>query len=595
MKKALSTVFLILQLCAFSYGAKRPATAFAVITDSRTYAECSAEIDAYASVLEEEGLKTYIVSAAWNNPDEVRDRIIALSRKKPVLEGIVLIGDVPVVMVRGAQAMTTAFRMDEEKYPFFESSVASDRFYDDFDLRFEFLRKDTEHDNVFYYRLSDKSPREIRPDIYSARMKVPAVMEGDGYEIMRRYLRKVVAAHKEQGNTLDRMAYFAGYAYNSDCLTVWRQKPVLFKEVFPYAFLKASGNRFLNFRENNRMKWNLFNELQRPGTDVFEFSEHGTADTQYINSGEECESFEDCLYLIKSELARSYRKIKGTAEEEKFLIEAELNYHIGRSAFSDSALVSYSKRAAEDSDNAKISVKELLKVKSEPKVVIFNACYNASFHNPDGYVAGCHVFGEGGCVVAQGNTVNVLQDKWEDKLIGYLSIGERVGMWQKEFCWLETHLIGDPTFRFAAHDGDEADACAKLHRNLVFNASKADVWKAYAASEKPLERAAGIVHLGNIGSRECSELALRMLENDPSPMVRLHALNVLWKYGGENALKAAVYSLEDPYEMIVRTAARMIDELGDDRALDALEATSREHPEMIRVAYQAERAKNKRK
>ena len=69
-------------------------------------------------------------------------------------------------------------------------------------------------------------------------------MKGDKYEIMRKYLRKVVDAHM-QNNALDNLTFFAGYGYNSDCLTLWRQKPVVFREYFPYVFSQASHNRFL--------------------------------------------------------------------------------------------------------------------------------------------------------------------------------------------------------------------------------------------------------------------------------------------------------------------------------------------------------------
>lgn len=59
------------------------------------------------------------------------------------LEGAVFIGDIPIPMIRKAQHMTSAFKMDEEKSPRLDSSVPSDRFYDDFDLKFDYLGQDT--------------------------------------------------------------------------------------------------------------------------------------------------------------------------------------------------------------------------------------------------------------------------------------------------------------------------------------------------------------------------------------------------------------------------------------------------------------------
>ena len=231
-------------------GVKSP-TAFAIITDSETLSKCTEEFHAYKQILEEEGLGTYIISADWKGPEEVKAEILALAGKKPRLEGVVFAGDIPIVKVRQGQHLTTAFKMNEEAWPMEESSVPSDRFYDDFDLSFDFICRDTVETDVFYYRLSEDGAQHLRPDIYSARMKVPAVMKGDKYEIMRKYLRKVVDAHR-QNNALDNLTFFAGYGYNSDCLTLWRQKPVVFREYFPYVFSQASHNRFLNFREDRQ-------------------------------------------------------------------------------------------------------------------------------------------------------------------------------------------------------------------------------------------------------------------------------------------------------------------------------------------------------
>ena len=140
-------------------------TSFAIIADIETYRECKAEIEAYREVLEDEGLGTYIMAGDWDDPMELRKQIISLSEKKPVLEGIVLVGDIPIAMIREGQHLTTAFKMDEERFPEFESSVASDRFYDDFDLDFELLGQDTTRSDVFYYRLSEKGAQTLRPEI----------------------------------------------------------------------------------------------------------------------------------------------------------------------------------------------------------------------------------------------------------------------------------------------------------------------------------------------------------------------------------------------------------------------------------------------
>lgn len=482
-------------------GVKSP-TAFAIITDSETLSKCSEEFHAYKQVLEEEGLGTYIISADWKGPEEVKAEILALAGKKPRLEGVVFAGDIPIVKVRQGQHLTTAFKMNEEAWPMEESSVPSDRFYDDFGLSFDFICRDTVETDVFYYRLSEEGAQHLRPDIYSARMKVPAVMKGDKYEIMRKYLRKVVDAHR-QNNALDNLTFFAGHGYNSDCLTLWRQKPVVFREYFPYVFSQASHNRFLNFREDRHMKWNLLSEVARKDVDLFVFSEHGAPDTQYINESKVADNLDEDMDFLRRSLAESYKYYAGKGHGEDFMKEAvEQEYRLSRKDFSDSAMAAYAAADSLEYAQANIFLDDIMKGHSNAKMIVFNACYNGSFHNREGYVAGCHVFGDGECIVAQGNTVNVLQDKWEDKLMGYLSIGERAGMWQKEVAYLESHLIGDPTFRFTPHDKAEEKLRDRLHNDLVFNELNPSVWEKYTYSDNSLLRCAGITIWGILMPRQ---------------------------------------------------------------------------------------------
>ncbi len=561
-------------------------TAFAIITDSETLSKCAEEFHAYKQVLEEEGLGTYIISADWKGPEEVKAEILALAGKKPRLEGVVFAGDIPIVKVRQGQHLTTAFKMNEEAWPMEESSVPSDRFYDDFDLRFDFICRDTVETDVFYYRLSEEGAQHLRPDIYSARMKVPAVMKGDKYEIMRKYLRKVVDAHK-QNNALDNLTFFAGHGYNSDCLTLWRQKPVVFREYFPYVFSQASHNRFLNFREDRHMKWNLLSEVARKDVDLFVFSEHGAPDTQYINESKVAGGLDEDMDYLRRSLAESYKYYAGKGHGEDFMKEAvEQEYRLSRKDFSDSAMAAYAAADSLEYAQANIFLDDIMKGRSNAKMIVFNACYNGSFHNREGYVAGCHVFGDGECIVAQGNTVNVLQDKWEDKLMGYLSIGERVGMWQKEVAYLESHLIGDPTFRFTPHDKAEAKLRDKLHNDLVFNELKPSVWEKYTYSDNSLLRCAGITHLGYIDAKAAHKRAAEMF-GDPSWTVRIHAFNTLATDPDVDFATYVRIGLEDIYEVVARNSVRMAAALGDTTLIPDVKAFKKDHPEMVRASGHA--------
>ena len=69
----------------------------------------------------------------------------------------------PVVMVRDAQHLTSAFKMDQTAFDRWESSVPSDRFYDDFSLEFAPLERDSIHPGCFYYSLTAESAQRTVP------------------------------------------------------------------------------------------------------------------------------------------------------------------------------------------------------------------------------------------------------------------------------------------------------------------------------------------------------------------------------------------------------------------------------------------------
>lgn len=177
------------------------------------------------------------------------------------MEGAVFVGNIPVVRVQNFQHSTTAFKMDEVKFPIEEASVTSDRFYDDLDLEFELIRQDEKNPLIYYYNLKESSPQVIMSDFYSARMLPPSDMGTDPVTLLKRYLIKVVAAHKET-NPLDQLVIFNGHGYNSDCLTAWQNEQFAIKEQIPLAFKNSKGNGFYNFRQDPFMKFRLFEKLQ---------------------------------------------------------------------------------------------------------------------------------------------------------------------------------------------------------------------------------------------------------------------------------------------------------------------------------------------
>ena len=556
-------------------------TAFAIIIDSETYAQCKKEVDSYRATLESEGLGTYIVAASWTTPEEVKAQIVKLKGSKPVLEGFVLVGDIPIVRVQRGQHLTTAFKMSETAFPISEASVPTDRFYDDLNLQFDFIKKDEKDGRVFYYNLNEKGAQQLNPEFYSARMLVPERLGGNKYEHLKKYLAKVVEAHKE-ANLLDRFTYFAGHGYNSDCMTAWRSQSLMFKDYFPAAYKDASGNRFLNFRQSEPMKHSLFTEMQRKDLDLMLFYEHGAYDTQYINGDYTGLNMRHNISLMKKDIRSALRKAEGE-KAEKILDNAEQKLGLAASGFTPQELAAT--RASDSAMKAdiNISLADLSKLKMGARMAIFNACYNGSFHR-DGYVAGYHIFNNGRTVVAQGNTVNVLQDKWADELIGYLDLGIRVGLWQKEVVTLESHLIGDPTYRFASATPNTYGS------DLVLKKDDEAYWKAQLEVKRSAVRAMAIKQLSKLKGKAFSNEAYRIFNTDRAQTVRLQALKALAICNDDNFTKAVAKGIFDPCEMVSRLSTHWAGDIGHDDLIAPLVEASLFSYDKMRVAYAAQTA-----
>jgi hypothetical protein len=622
----------------------RFATRLLVVIDSLSFEQVAPEVMAYKQVLETEGLGVAVLVGTWITPDEVKEEIIKVYREAPVMEGAVFMGDIPVARIRNFQHATTAFKMNEKAFPIEESSVTSDRFYDDLDLEFEFIQVDENNPRHFYYKLKEESPQVIASDFYSARMMPPSDMGVDTHDLLRRYLRKVVEAHREV-NWADNIKFFNGHGYNYDCLTVWQNQQFVLREQFPEAFRSSRGNAFYNFRQDPFMKYHLFERLQSPGTDLFVFHEHGAFDTQYINGGYLAPNMLGMsskgtigpMEALSISLRNRYRALSGE-RLEAFVENSVKEYHLTPDFFASELLDST--RVADSTFAADINIvlSDLRNLKPQPRITIFDACYNGSFHKP-GYVAGYHIFADGGTVVTQGNTVNVLQDKWSMELIGMLAEGTRIGFWQKEIQTLESHLIGDPTYRLIpggttagtnlsdfsdpAHqsisggisagmspndritpthrpvpdgfftglnlsDRNAIQQSDALNRKLALERNQREAWLPYLESDNPNYQSIALKMLSYDPPANYPDLLLQTLKESPYASVRMQALQRILYSSGKHLTEALLIGLEDPYELIRRNAARFAGYSGDERLIAPLVHTLLFSNESQRVQYAAQ-------
>ena len=585
MKKILLLIAAIIctgQVFAQKVRVTKPLTkqsnSFAIVIDNVTYEKVGDDVRAYRDALEADGLATYIICGAWENPDQVKAQIKKVYAKAKNFEGVVFIGDVPYVMVRNAQHMTTAFKMDEKKFPIDESSVCSDRFYDDLHLEFEYLQRDTTNPNKFWYKLTETSPQTLNPTFYSGRIFYPPMLGGDKYEAIGKYLRKAVEA-KKNPDLLDKMVTFAGHGYNGDCLLVWQDEKIAMNENFPFLGRDHKSLKQLNFRMDKYMKYQLFSELERPGIDAFFFNEHGSIDKQHISgSGPEfITSLEHRISAFRDYLNDQMRWVSRSEREaltKQFMAEYGLSEEFFKARVEPQPEVELAKN---DPDPIIFSLDDIKALKPSPRFVMFNACYNGSFHRP-GYVSGYYIFGEGRTVVCQGNTVNVLQDRWTYEMVGLISHGVRVGEYNRMIASLEGHIIGDPTFHFKEQEG------STLRQDAVARANDQAYWEALLDAPYADIQSLALRKLTDMGAMESFDILAHM-KRCKFGSTRLECIKLLSRFRDDNYIEAIKTGIYDSYEITRRNAADYAWRAGDTRLSETIIEAFANYPESQRMNY----------
>lgn len=526
---------------------RKSPTSFAIIIDKTTYDKTSDAVDAYKNAIENDGLATYVLINDWKNPDEIKSEILKLYKSKNPLEGIVLIGDVPIPMVRKAQHMTSAFKIDENQ-PMFVSSIPTDRFYDDLDLKFNFIKQDSSHKLCFYYTLSPDSPQRVEKDIYSGRIKA-SIDDNSKYEVIKNYLLRVVQQKKQQ-NQLTNMMVFTGHGYNSEALTAWTDEHLALREQFPHLFTPGHTLKHLNFRMSDQMKEVVLSELQDPKLDIAIFHAHGEDDTQYLvdlpNPKSPDGKIESVKLYLRSKLRTAKRRKQSVDEAKAYFMKS---YNVPESwfegAFSDSVI----KADSILENTLDIHADDARKIASQPKLMIFDECFNGSFHESP-FIAGEYVLGKGNTIAGIANTTNALQDQWIDELIGLLKYGLRLGQWHKFNNLMESHLIGDPTFHFSSVDGlDLKNLISSHQKDLAY-------WKKMLQSSDdiPLRSLSIAMLYKNLGQKYEKDL-VDIYRKDPSFNIRMQCMKYIAEINSPVFRQILKESILDPYELVRRISA----------------------------------------
>ncbi len=521
---------------------------FAIFVDSASYVQATPELKAYAESVDRQGLVSEIVVVnSGVTPDSLRKVISAMSvRKQAPIEGMVFVGDIPVPMLLDAQHLTSAFKVVQNMKRLATSACPSDRFYDDLNLKFDFIGQDQQKPLLYYYSMRPDSPQKTAPQLYSGRIKSIDFNGKDKYTNLRDYLKKVVRV-KNSNEQFEQMLFFSGSGYNSESPLSRIDEKVAHLEQFPWMKNQPSALTYLDHKSAEFAKYALMSQMQRPDLSLALLHHHGSPVKEYINR------YPDA------------RNVRTQLDQAQLFFRGKIRNAVDAGTPLDSAIARYARdydvpewwfknvldsaSVAADSiynDRLDLHLHDFEKYTPNARVVMLDACFNGSFNN-DKYIAGAYVFGDGDCVAVIANSVNSLQDKWCDKYLGMLGLGMRVGNMVKYNPYLESHVIGDPTFAFVPRDKQMFDVNKALHESSKF-------WKKQLKSDYPVVKALALEMLSRDGELTPAQLLEQYRQSDDF-LPRLSALMLLSQTQSPEFVEVIKLGLTDSYELIRRFSA----------------------------------------
>lgn len=556
-------------------------SSFAIIVDKQSFDMCRKQLLDYQQALEDEGLPTFIIADQWKSPESVKEQIIRLY-KKDKLEGVALVGDIPIALIRKAQHLTSAFKMDE-KAPMIESSVPSDRFYDDFGLKFDFIKQDSTHNDFFYYNLSATSIQYIDCNIYSGRIK-PVKNGENPYVQLGDYLEKIVRLHKQQ-NKLNQFVSYTGEGSFSNSLTAWTPEAFNLREQLPQVFDADGRAAFYRYDMWSYPKSEIISQLKRNDLDLIIFHSHGMPYRQYLSAIPETNSFENHIFYMKESLRELARRYSKRPEELRnyYKLYAE-KYGIDSTWFAGYDNKRITQKDSVNDIKRGIVLEDIPSIRPNVRFAIFDACYNGDFREENS-IAGSYVFSKGDCAAAYANSVNVLQDKQSEELLGMLGSGARIGQWAQEINILESHIIGDPTFRFTS-----SDKALDLLDMRIGDLSTGKLLR-WTQKDRPCALQSLALHeLYRRGYKHISDLLLKKYRTTSYAMVRYTCFNLLEKKNDANFQTILKPAVKDPYEFIRRIAIDRMGKTGLSEYLPYLINAYIDEPLSARIVFNVQSA-----
>lgn len=519
------------------------ATSFAIIVDSTTFVKSGNLLLQYRQAIENDGLPTSVIMSNWTHPQQIRD-IIQKLRQQSVntLEGFVLVGNIPIIMLRDAQHLTSAFRMNQDSRAFIESSVPTDRYYDDLKLKCKFIQQDNKNPKLFYYQLEPDSPVQLHRNLYSARIPLPD--SRTPYKTLNKYLTKIVKIKNSPPEPLDNIVVMTGFNYLSEAHSALIDEVTTLRTSLGFDKKLHSRIAPMSFAMTANPKKRLLNYLSHKSTDMLLLHSHGNA---------------ECQYLLEP-------TNRGIIIDE------------------NSAVISAPETRSPKFDDGTLCINEIRHYPINSEFVILDVCYNGAFHER-GFVAADYLFSPGEVVTVMANSVNVRQDIGIIKNLGALSYGARIGHWHQLENYLETHLFGDPTYHFESGSNRTSKITPPFERYEKAPVNLSVFKNIFRSSDDPYLRASALCALHKFKSSNFEAYRKQALK-DPANIVRLHAWLLYAQDNPPDFARRLPEGLDDNYELIRRYAATWMGEIGNNSFVQHLAITATNDPSE-RVVFNA--------
>lgn len=597
---SLRTIFFAVMMGVCLIGAHAQQQGFAVVVDSVSYREAKTEILDYIRAIEEmQRMRVYTVIDRWGIPDSIRAELKRLHslRNAPIV-GAVFVGDIPVPMIRDAQYLCSAFKMSQSR-PWQESSVPSDRFYDDFGLDFRFLKRDSINSAYFYYSLTENGDQFLRPDIFSGRIRPTdwapqpdsiGVGRYSRYYKLREYLRKATY-RKRHPERLASVFVYTGSGSLSESKVAHIDEMASMREHFPVSTKAnvATSNAgvtfsYMDYSDAPYIKAKLMSEMMRPDLSVGLMHHHGDYNTQYLSSYPRpqgrAEALEYLRHCFAQRIDYAYRFGENVDSVKQLLCESD--------GVPASWLDSLDEQTIHNQDSIESSKQNLtlpdfqrFAYRPNCRLAIYDACYNGSFHRDD-CIANEYIFQPGNTIAGLGATVNVLQDKWPDRYLGLMSRGLMVGYMNMLNPDLEMHVVGDPTFFFLPDEANGADI-----NKMLLTATPSDWQRVLDAASAPDMQALAVRRLADEGSLS-PDMAKHLMQTSPYGVVRLEVYMALRRNGySSDFVDALLLGANDGFELLQRFAVNDIIKCGDERLIPVFAQLLAQNNTSARVAFNA--------